>query len=190
IISETLPSIQGLEEEKEKLKQEKEVLEAETRKLQEEKEKLNLEKQALQREKKEKEEKLEVLSEEQKKLLEEYEILKKDLKKFQKIAKEVEDSEFDFREIQNILRIYSVLIEEIWQSKPHFKILMLLHGDKEEMSKNDIKNSTGISGAMVLRAIHELKAANLIEYDENTGMVKLTKRFFPKMNKKEKTTKE
>jgi DNA-binding transcriptional regulator GbsR (MarR family) len=46
------------------------------------------------------------------------------------------------------------------------------------MTRDQIKNATGISGAMVLRAIHELARENLVIYDENTSKVKLVKRFY------------
>ncbi len=72
------------------------------------------------------------------------------------------------------------LIETIWQGAVHTKILNLLHGDREEFDRNSIKNATGIAGAVVLRAIHELAREKLVIYDENKGMVKLTKRLFPK----------
>ncbi len=63
-----------------------------------------------------------------------------------------------------------------------------MHGDKEEMTRDQIKNTTGISGAMVLRAVHELVKIDVLEYDEERSLVKLKKRLFDKkaLEKKDK----
>ncbi len=63
---------------------------------------------------------------------------------------------------------------------------MTLHGDKEKKSREQIKNTTGIAGAMVLRAVHELAKIGVLEYDEDTAMVTLKKRIFAKKSLKEK----
>ena len=197
ILKLTKKSLSELEKQKENLENEKDALKLQTNDLQDQKNKLDKEKnlleseknllelgtKKLEQEKRERDAKIGELTGNQKKLLEEYDILKKDLRKFQELAADAEDQDFNFEEIQNLLRIYMVLLEEIWQSKPHYKILYLLHGDKEELNKDDIKGATGIAGAMVLRAIHELAGSNLIIYNEDTGMVKLTKRMFPKQKK-------
>ena len=48
------------------------------------------------------------------------------------------------------------------------------------MSREEVKNTTGISGAFVLRAVQELAKVELVEYDMDTNTVKLKKRLFPK----------
>lgn len=169
-----------------KLDYEKEILTNEKVSLEREKNEINKEKEKLRHEKEQKEEQLVDITGQQKKLLKEYEILKQDLKKFQDLASEAENQEFNFKEIQNLLKIYAVLITEIWGGQPHYRILNLLHGDKERMSREDIKNATGISGAMVLRSLHDLRQSNLIEYDDETGKAVLIKRLFPKESEKER----
>jgi DNA-binding IclR family transcriptional regulator len=54
------------------------------------------------------------------------------------------------------------------------------------MSREQIKNTTGIAGAMVLRAVHELAKIGVLEYDEDTAMVTLKKRLFAKKSLEEK----
>ncbi|MBA7668473.1 hypothetical protein ES703_76585 [subsurface metagenome] len=169
-----------LEEEKIKLESVKNKLEQDKNQLEQDKKKLEEETKKLEKEKQERDQKIGTLTEEQMKLLDEYEKLKVELKKFVKIAEEQEEAEFNFDRIKALLSIYRVLLEEIWQGQPHFRILLTLHGDKEEMSREEIKTTTGISGAMVLRAIHELANVHLLEYDEDKGMVKLKKRMFEK----------
>ena len=169
-----------LEEEKIKLESVKNKLEQDKNQLEQDKKKLEEETKKLEKEKQERDQKIGTLTEEQMKLLDEYEKLKVELKKFVKIAEEQEEAEYNFDRIKALLSIYRVLLEEIWQGQPHFRILLTLHGDKEEMSREEIKTTTGISGAMVLRAIHELANVHLLEYDEDKGMVKLKKRMFEK----------
>ncbi|MEJ2251205.1 MAG: hypothetical protein P8Y70_13260 [Candidatus Lokiarchaeota archaeon] len=176
-----------LEKEKDKLENEKSKLEAEKQKLETDKKTLELEKtkleeatKQLEKEKAERDQKIGDLTSEQMKLLDEYEKLKEELKKLSKIVEDQEESEFSFERMKALLSISMVLLEEIWQGQPHFRILLTLHGEKEEMTREQIKNTTGISGAMVLRAVHELDKIDLVEYNEDTGMVKLKKRLFKK----------
>ena len=156
------------------------LLETEKVALEREKAELELEKQKLETEKAEKEQKIGELTGEQLRLLDEYKNLKIELKKFMKIAQDQEESEYNFERIKALLSITMLLIQEIWQGQPHYRILLTLHGDKEEMTREEIKNTTGISGAMVLRAVHELANIDVLQYDEEKSLVKLKRRLFAK----------
>jgi len=169
-----------LESEKEQLEQATIMLEKDKASLESQKQLLETEKQKLEKEKEEKEEKIGELTSEQLRLLDEYKNLKIELKKFMKIAQDQEESEFNFERIKALLSITMLLIQEIWQGQPHYRILLTLHGEREEMTREQLKNTTGISGAMVLRAIHELVKIDLVEYDEERSLVKLKKRLFEK----------
>ena len=175
-----------MEEEKTQLEQATKMLEREKLKLEVETKKLEDETRRLAQEKEERDQKIGQLTGEQLKLLEEYKNLKIELKKFAKIAQDQEEAEFNFERIKALLSITMLLIEEIWQGQPHYRILLILHGDTEEMSREQIKNTTGISGAMVLRAVHELANIGVLEYNEDTSMVKLKKRLFTKKALEEK----
>jgi len=177
-----------LEREKNQLEQATKMLEKDKDSLEKEKQLLEIEKQKLEKEKEEKEQKIGELTSEQLRLLDEYKNLKIELKKFMKIAQDQEESEFNFERIKALLSITMLLIREIWQGQPHYRILLTLHGEREEMTREQLKNTTGISGAMVLRAIHELIKIDLVEYDEERSLVKLKKRLFEKkaLEKKQK----
>jgi len=168
-----------LEEAKNKLENEKKLLETEKIKLEEETKKLELEK-------KERDQKIGSLTEEQIKLLDEYKKVKVELEKFMKAAEEAEEAEYDFERVRALLSIYSVLVSEIWQGQPHYRILMTLHGEKEEMTRDQIKTTTGIGGAFVLHSVQELAKVGLVDYDMETNTVKLIKRLFPKKALEEK----
>jgi len=169
-----------LEREKRQLEEATRLLETEKQALEREKAELELEKQKLEVEKAEKEQKIGELTGEQLRLLDEYKNLKIELKKFMKIAQDQEESEYNFERIKALLSITMLLIQEIWQGQPHYRILLTLHGDKEEMTREEIKNTTGISGAMVLRAVHELANIDVLQYDEEKSLVKLKRRLFAK----------
>lgn len=175
-----------LENEKKEIEKEKVKLETEKTQLENDKEKLEEETQTLEKEKQERDQKIGSMTEEQERLLKEYDSLKVELKKLAKIAEEAEGAEFNFERIKALLSIYAVLINEIWQGQPHYRILLTLHGDKVEMSREELKNTTGIGGAFILRAVHELANIDLVEYNEDTGMVKLKRRLFEKKALEEK----
>jgi len=182
-----------LSQEKEKLENEKKQLESEKSSLESEKKLLELDKrkleestEKLEKEKQERDQKIGDLTGEQMKLLDEYKKVKVELQKFMTSAEEAEHAEFNFERVRALLSIYSVLVTEIWQGQPHYRILMVLHGQKLTMSREEIKNTTGIAGAFVLRAIQELAKVGLVEYDMDTNIVKLKKRLFPKKALEEK----
>ncbi len=162
-----------LEEEKTKLETEKQNLERDKLKLEEETKKLELEKQ-------ERDQKIGSLTEEQMKLLDEYQKVKVELSKFMKAAEEAEEAEYNFERVRALLSIYTVLVSEIWAGQAHYRILLTLHGDKEVMTRDELKTTLGIGGAFVLHSVQELAKVGLVEYDMDTSTVKLKDRLFPK----------
>ncbi len=120
------------------------------------------------------------MKQEQSKLLEEYEKLKVELKKFASAAEEAKDTEYNFDKIKALLAIYSVLIEQIYSGSAEYKVLLTLHGEKEVMTKDELKNTTGIGGAFILNAINGLNRVGLVIYNPDTQAVKLKRRLFPK----------
>jgi len=84
------------------------------------------------------------------------------------------------------LSIYTVLVSEIWAGQAHYRILLTLHGDKEVMTREELKTTLGIGGAFVLHSVQELAKVGLVEYDMDTSRVKLIERLFPKKALEEK----
>jgi len=182
-----------LEKDREQLSQDKKTLEMEKVQLEKEKAKLEKDKQILEQEtqkleleKQERDQKIGTMTEEQKRLLKEYEKVKIELAKFAKLAEEAESQDLDFERITALLSIFRVLVEKIWQGQPHYQVLKVLHGERKVMTREELKNTTGIGGAYVLRAIQELANVDLVEHDIDTGTVTLKQRLYSKeaMNKK------
>jgi len=131
-------------------------------------------------EKQERDQKIGSLTEEQKRLLKEYASLKVELKKFAKLAEEAESQDLDVERITALLSIFRVLVEKIWQGQPHYKVLKVLHGERKVMTREELKNTTGIGGAYILRAVQELANVDLVEHNIDTGTVTLKQRLYSK----------
>jgi len=172
--------LRQLEEATKMLEDDKKQLELDKSNLESEKKKLEEATQQLEKEKQERDQKIGSLTEEQKRLLKEYASLKVELKKFAKIAEESQDADLNFERIQALLSIFRVLVEKIWQGQPHYKVLKVLHGERKVMTREELKNTTGIGGAYILRAIQELANVNLVEHDIDTGRVTLKQRLYSK----------
>ncbi len=78
-------------------------------------------------------------------------------------------------DVSDLLAIYITLIETVFYGKPHARILYTLHDVKTAITRRNIQSSTGIMPAAVLKAVHDLVAADLVSYDEDTQEVNLTK---------------
>ncbi|MFX0070595.1 MAG: coiled-coil domain-containing protein [Candidatus Hermodarchaeota archaeon] len=171
------------------LEADKKELEIHKNQLEQDKKKLEEETIQLEKDKKERDEKIGAMTEEQMRLLAEYDSLKVELNKLAKVAEESQEAEFNFERIKALLTIYAVLIEKIWQGQSHYRILQTLHGEREEMTREQLKNTTGVAGVWVIRAVNELANVDLLDFDEDTGLVKLKQRLFPKKALEEKKTK-
>ena len=78
-------------------------------------------------------------------------------------------------DVSDLLAIYIILIENIFGGKPHARVLYTLHNTKSAITRKNIEASTGIMATAVMKAIHDLRNADLVSYDEETQEVKLIK---------------
>ena len=81
-------------------------------------------------------------------------------------------------DIQEVMKLYVILTEQVLHGNAHIKILTLLHGKKEEMAKGELAKASGIQPAAILRSIFDLRNNGLVTYDENNDHVKLVRRLF------------
>ncbi|MFX1295024.1 MAG: hypothetical protein ACFFD2_09265 [Promethearchaeota archaeon] len=122
---------------------------------------------------------------ENKELKEDNKRMKSDLslvsKELEKVSKDFEhlsktkDKTIDMREV---LALSMTLLVEVFGAQPHSKLLYLLHGQKSDMERSDLAKASGISPAMVRKALADLNAAKLVDYNVETGHVKLIKRIY------------
>ena len=78
-------------------------------------------------------------------------------------------------DVSDLLAIYITLLETVFYGKPHARILYTLHDVGKSITRRNLASSTGIQPAAVLKAIHDLKNADLISYDEDSQETALIK---------------
>ena len=100
--------------------------------------------------------------------------LEKVSKEFASLSKEA-SKKIDMREI---LTLSMTLLTEVFGAQPHSKLLFLLHGEKEEWTRNDLVKASGISAAAIRKALADLDASKLVKYDVETGTVELLRRLY------------
>jgi len=81
-------------------------------------------------------------------------------------------------DIQEVMRLYIILTEQVLDGSSHIKLLTLLHGAKQNMTKNELSKASGIQPAATLRAIFDLRNNGLLTYNEENETVKLIRRLF------------
>ncbi len=81
-------------------------------------------------------------------------------------------------ETREVLALVMTLLVEVFGAQPHSKLLYLLHGQKADIDRDSLMKASGIAGAAVRKALADLAAAKLVDYDVTTTKVKLLKRIF------------
>jgi len=138
------------------------------------KEELNEKEAALQ----DREEKLNNANLERQQLEFDYICLETEFKKVSELFSELSGKQESSVSIKELLGIYIALLEKVFTGKPHAKILYLLHGDKAEMTREELTKATGFSAAIVRHSISELHRADLIKFDEDEGKARLVNRIY------------
>ena len=76
--------------------------------------------------------------------------------------------------IKHILNVYVTLLEHVFEGRPHAKILLLLNtNETHKITRQELNQTLGFSAAIVLHSIHELLRAELIDYEDESGLVTL-----------------
>lgn len=104
--------------------------------------------------------------------------LENELKKISNLYQEMTGKEETTLDVKQLLGIYIALLEKVFAGQPHTKLLFLLHGDKSEMTRDELTKASGVSPAVVLHSLHELHRAELISWDEETNTARLVNRIF------------
>ena len=99
--------------------------------------------------------------------------LEKVSKDFEHLSKK-KGEKIDMREV---LALSMTLLTEVFGAQPHSKILFLLHG-VSEMNRDALTKASGISPATVRKALADLNAAKLLDYNVELETVKLLKRIY------------
>ena len=104
--------------------------------------------------------------------------MEKEMSELSSVYEELKDRADVQIDIQEVMKLYVILTEQVLNGNAHIKILTLLHGKKEEMRKEELAKASGIQPAAILRSIFDLRNNGLVTYNENNENVKLVRRLF------------
>ncbi|MFQ5979095.1 MAG: hypothetical protein ACE5OZ_13290 [Candidatus Heimdallarchaeota archaeon] len=117
-------------------------------------------------------------SQERDKLDKELNAIQEQLGRVSSLYEEASKEQEETKDVSELLGIYITLLEEVFAGRPHAKILYLLHGDKEVWTRGELNKTTGFEPVAILRALHELAAAELVVYDEESNEIRITKKIY------------
>lgn len=81
-------------------------------------------------------------------------------------------------DLQEVMKLYIILTEQVLDGNAHIRMLTLLHGKKELMTKEELSKASGIQPAAILRTIFDLRNNGLVTYNDENQKVKLVRRLF------------
>ncbi|MHA1978054.1 MAG: hypothetical protein ACW98F_06940 [Candidatus Hodarchaeales archaeon] len=99
-----------------------------------------------------------------------------ELQRIGKLYEDLTGKEASQEDLRGILSIYISLMEDVFSGRAHFKVLSIIHGEKEIWKRGELFKSTGISEIQLRSVLGELARANMISYNEEEATVKLIKR--------------
>ncbi|MBD3190776.1 MAG: hypothetical protein GF308_09035 [Candidatus Heimdallarchaeota archaeon] len=104
--------------------------------------------------------------------------LEKQMEELSSVYEELRKQKITKIDLQEVMRLYVLLTEQVLHGNAHIRILTLLHGKKEIMTKEELSKATGILPAETLKAIFDLRNNGLVNYDDETAEVSLVQRIF------------
>ena len=81
-------------------------------------------------------------------------------------------------DLQEVMKLYIILTEQVLDGNAHMRMLTLLHGKKALMTKDELSKASGIQPAATLRTIFDLRNNGLVTYNDENQKVKLVRRLF------------
>ena len=81
-------------------------------------------------------------------------------------------------DLQEVMKLYIILTEQVLDGNSHIRMLTLLHGKKDFMTKEELSKASGIQPAATLRTIFDLRNNGLVTYNDENHKVKLVRRLF------------
>lgn len=129
-------------------------------------------------EKEKREEELSKMEKENTEVKKELQEIKDQLSKISTMYSELSKKKDEAINVKELLTIYVTLLEQVFAGMPHAKVLWLLHGAKNVLSREELTKTSGFQPAIVLKSIHDLNNSKLVQYDMNTQNVKLLRKLY------------
>ncbi|MFX0093283.1 MAG: hypothetical protein ACFFBD_16125, partial [Candidatus Hodarchaeota archaeon] len=78
-----------------------------------------------------------------------------------------------------LLEFFRTLIERVFEGESNTKILLRLHSlESTAQKRSDLSRELGIAPALIRHWVYDLANADLVTFDEETGLVALKKRLY------------
>ncbi|MGC9781637.1 MAG: hypothetical protein HZR80_20525 [Candidatus Heimdallarchaeota archaeon] len=104
--------------------------------------------------------------------------MEQDMVKLSSVYEELKGQKDVEINLHEVMKLYVILTEQVLDGSSHIKLLTLMHGAKQYMTKTELSKASGIQPAATLRTIFDLRNNGLINYDENNETVTLIQRLF------------
>lgn len=108
----------------------------------------------------------------------ELDAIKAQLEKMSETYRELAKEQETTIPVQELLALYIALLEDVFGGQPHAKALFLLHGARQEMTREAITKTAGHEATAIRKALGDLSRAGLVEYDVEAGIARLKKRLY------------
>ncbi len=119
---------------------------------------------------------LSILTSEKDKIADERDLLAEELLRIGKLYEEVTGKQANQQDLKEVLNLYITLLEEVFSGRTHFKVMSIMHGEKEIWTRDELAKSIGTTEIILRSVLGELARANMIEYNEENATAKLKKR--------------
>lgn len=104
--------------------------------------------------------------------------MEKEMEELSSVYEELRKQKITKIDLQEVMKLYILLTEQVLHGNAHIRILTLLHGKKDKMTKEELSKATGILPAETLKAIFDLRNNGLVNYDIETNEVSLVRKIF------------
>ncbi|MGQ9721948.1 MAG: hypothetical protein ACUVXA_11570 [Candidatus Jordarchaeum sp.] len=112
------------------------------------------------------------------KMKQELQGIQEQMSKISEMYREMSKKKDEAIDVRELLTIYVTLLEQVFAGMPHAKVLWLLHGARSNLSREELTKTSGVQPAVVLKSIHDLQHAKLVQYDMSNQNVKLLRKLY------------
>jgi uncharacterized phage infection (PIP) family protein YhgE len=104
--------------------------------------------------------------------------IKDQLSKISTMYSELSKKKDEAIDVRELLAIYVTLLEQVFAGMPHARVLWLLHGAKNTLTRDEITKTSGFQPAVILKSIFDLQNSKLVQYDTNSQNVRLIRKLY------------
>jgi hypothetical protein len=104
--------------------------------------------------------------------------IKDQLSKISTMYSELSKKKDEAIDVRELLTIYVTLLEQVFAGMPHARVLWLLHGAKNNLTRDEITKTSGFQPAVILKSIFDLQNSKLVQYDTNSQNVRLIRKLY------------